>query len=154
MKIYDCFMYFDEDLILEIRLNYLSNFIDKFIIIESSFNHKGEKRNPQFNINKFERFKDKIEYKDLTCSTIPILKKKSAEKLSKKGMRKSSKKISASGRIPKKPPLVFRDLKTRGGFFIRGGGLIQGNTVMYQISPRGHYYINALNKSLPEAYFL
>ena len=62
MKIYDCFMYFDEDLILEIRLNYLSNFIDKFIIIESSFNHRGEKRNPQFNINKFERFKDKIEY--------------------------------------------------------------------------------------------
>jgi len=55
-------MYFDEDLILEIRLNYLSNFIDKFIIIESSFNHRGEKRNPQFNINKFERFKDKIEY--------------------------------------------------------------------------------------------
>ena len=62
MKIYDCFMYFDEDLILEIRLNYLSNFIDKFIIIESSFNHRGEKRNPQFNINKFEKFKDKIEY--------------------------------------------------------------------------------------------
>ena len=58
MKIYDCFMYFDEDLILDIRLNCLSNFIDKFIIIESSFNHKGEKRNPQFNINKFERFKD------------------------------------------------------------------------------------------------
>ncbi len=62
MKIYDCFMYFDEDLILEIRLNSLSEFVDKFVIVESKFNHKGEKRIPKFNINKFDKFKDKIDY--------------------------------------------------------------------------------------------
>ena len=32
MKIIDCFMYFDEDLVLEIRLNTLNKFVDKFIL--------------------------------------------------------------------------------------------------------------------------
>ena len=31
MKIYDCFMYFDEDLILDLRLNYLNNFVHKSV---------------------------------------------------------------------------------------------------------------------------
>jgi len=55
-------MYFDEDLILEVRLNSLKNFIDKFVIVESNFNHNGERRKPNFNINKFSSFKNKIEY--------------------------------------------------------------------------------------------
>ena len=45
MKIFDCFMYFDEDIVLDVRLNYLDKYIDQFIIIESEYNHKGEKRN-------------------------------------------------------------------------------------------------------------
>ena len=35
MKIYDCVCYFDEDLILDIRLNILNEYVDKFIILES-----------------------------------------------------------------------------------------------------------------------
>ena len=31
MNIYDCFMYFDEDLLLDLRLNYLNKFVEKFI---------------------------------------------------------------------------------------------------------------------------
>ena len=46
MKIFDCFMYFDEDLVLDLRLNYLSKFVDNFVIVESKFNHKGEERKP------------------------------------------------------------------------------------------------------------
>ena len=38
MKIFDCFMYFDEDLVLDLRLNYLNQFVDHFIIVESVFN--------------------------------------------------------------------------------------------------------------------
>mgnify|MGYP001443287349 CR=1 FL=1 len=34
MNIYDCFMYFDEDLLLEIRLNTLFDYVDKFIIVD------------------------------------------------------------------------------------------------------------------------
>jgi len=62
MKIFDCFMYFDEDVVLDLRLNYLSKYIDKFVIIESRYNHKGEKREPQFNLKKFQKFKEKIIY--------------------------------------------------------------------------------------------
>ena len=62
MKIFDCFMYFDEDVVLDLRLNYLSQYIDKFVIVESRYNHRGEKRNPQFNLKKFQKFKEKINY--------------------------------------------------------------------------------------------
>ena len=55
-------MYFDEDVVLDVRLNLLDKYVDKFVIIESEFNHKGEKRDPQFNIDKFLKFKDKIIY--------------------------------------------------------------------------------------------
>ena len=43
MKIFDCFMYFDEDIVLDLRLNLLNDFVDYFVIVESKFNHKGEK---------------------------------------------------------------------------------------------------------------
>ena len=62
MKIFDCFMYFDEDLVLDLRLNYLDKFVDKFVIVESTYNHKGEKRKPLFDIDNFQKFKDKITY--------------------------------------------------------------------------------------------
>ena len=62
MKIFDCFMYFDEELILDVRLNTLNEYVDYFVIVESKFTHSGEKRNLQFNPQKFKRFKDKIIY--------------------------------------------------------------------------------------------
>ena len=48
MKIYDCFIYFDEELLLDIRLNILNKYVDKFIIVESKFSHRGEPREPNF----------------------------------------------------------------------------------------------------------
>ena len=36
MKLIDCFMYFDEDLVLEIRLNTLYDIVDKFVIVEAN----------------------------------------------------------------------------------------------------------------------
>ncbi len=62
MKIFDCFMYFDEETVLELRLNILNKYVDYFIIIESSFTHKGDKRDLKFNHQKFKKFKDKIIY--------------------------------------------------------------------------------------------
>ena len=62
MKIYDCFIYFDEELLLDIRFNILSKYVDKFIIVESKFSHRGEPKEPNFNINKYKKFQDKIEY--------------------------------------------------------------------------------------------
>ena len=81
MKIYDCFMYFDEDVVLEVRLNLLNDYIDKFVIIESVFNHKGERREPKFDINKFSKFKEKIIYilKDDIPSELEAIEKLDSE---------------------------------------------------------------------------
>ena len=62
MKIFDCFMYFDEELVLDVRFHHLYEYVDYFVIVESEFNHKGEKRDLNFNINNFSKFKDKILY--------------------------------------------------------------------------------------------
>jgi beta-1,4-mannosyl-glycoprotein beta-1,4-N-acetylglucosaminyltransferase len=62
MKIFDCFMYFDEEIVLDTRLNTLDEFVDYFVIVESKFTHKGDPRDLKFNMNKFEKFKDKIIY--------------------------------------------------------------------------------------------
>lgn len=62
MKIFDCFMYFDEDLLLEIRFDTLYNYVDQFVIVEANIDHAGNKREPQFNINKFTKYKKKIKY--------------------------------------------------------------------------------------------
>ena len=56
MKIFDCFMFYDEEMLLDIRLNTLDKFIDKFIIVESMFTHSGKKRELIFDIKKFQKF--------------------------------------------------------------------------------------------------
>ena len=61
MNIYDCFMYFDEDLLLDLRLNTLDKFVKKFVITEATYTHNGNKK-LNFDINKFKKFKDKIIY--------------------------------------------------------------------------------------------
>ena len=62
MKIFDCFMFFDEDQVLDLRLNVLNEYVDYFVIVESIYNHKGEKRNLLFNKNKYKDFSNKIIY--------------------------------------------------------------------------------------------
>ena len=55
-------MYFDEEIVLDLRLNTLDKYVDYFVIVESSFTHRGDKRNLKFDHKKFEKFKDKIIY--------------------------------------------------------------------------------------------
>ena len=62
MKLIDCFMYFDEDLVLEIRLNTLYRKVDKFVIAEATRDHAGRNKKLNFDIKNFNKFKDKIEY--------------------------------------------------------------------------------------------
>ena len=81
MNIYDCFMYFDEDLLLDLRLNVLNKYVKKFIITESTFLHSGKSKKLNFNIKNFQKFKDKIEY--IVVDKIPegIEKVQSGDKL-------------------------------------------------------------------------
>ena len=62
MKIFDCFMFYDEELLLDIRLNILDQYVDFFVIVESEYFHNGGERKLKFDINKFKKFENKIIY--------------------------------------------------------------------------------------------
>ncbi len=70
MKLIDCFMYFDEDLVLDIRLNTLTDKVDKFIIVEATKNHAGQDKKLNFRIENFSKFKHKINY--LIIDDLPV----------------------------------------------------------------------------------
>ena len=63
-------MYFDEDLVLEIRLNTLHKIVDKFVIVEATRDHAGKNKKLNFNIDKFSEFKNKIQY--IVIEDLPI----------------------------------------------------------------------------------
>ena len=62
MKIYDCFQFFDEEMLLDLRLNIMDKYVEKFIITEATYKHNGKSKELIFDINKFSKFKDKIIY--------------------------------------------------------------------------------------------
>jgi beta-1,4-mannosyl-glycoprotein beta-1,4-N-acetylglucosaminyltransferase len=62
MKIFDCFLYSNEDLILDVRLNTLSDYVSRFVIVEANKDHQGKEKKLNFNINNFQKFKNKITY--------------------------------------------------------------------------------------------
>ena len=62
MKIYDCFQFFDENMLLDLRLNILNEYVHKFVIVENLFMHNGVKKEAVFDISNFSKFKDKIIY--------------------------------------------------------------------------------------------
>ena len=85
MNIYDCFMYFDEDLLLDLRLNTLNKFVKKFVIAEATYTHNGTKKKLNFDINKFKKFKDKIIYIIVDKQPDNILKILDSETKEQKG---------------------------------------------------------------------
>jgi beta-1,4-mannosyl-glycoprotein beta-1,4-N-acetylglucosaminyltransferase len=64
MRVFDCFPFFDELDILEIRLNELYGVVDRFIILESAETYAGQSKplNLENNRARFEKFHDKILY--------------------------------------------------------------------------------------------
>ena len=61
-KIYDCATFYNENLQLRLRFNILNDYVDKFVICESKFDHMGKEKNLNFKMNEFKDFKDKIIY--------------------------------------------------------------------------------------------
>jgi beta-1,4-mannosyl-glycoprotein beta-1,4-N-acetylglucosaminyltransferase len=55
-------MFFDEEMLLDLRLNIMDKYVDKFVITEANYMHNGEPKKLLFNINNFSKFKDKIIY--------------------------------------------------------------------------------------------
>ena len=62
MKIFDCSIFLDENLMFEVRLNTLNQYVDKFVVVESLYTHAGNKKKQNFNIEDYKKFKDKIIY--------------------------------------------------------------------------------------------
>ena len=62
MAIYDCFQYFNEDHMVELRMNILNDYVDFFVISESTKTHQGDKKKLNFEVNNFKKFKHKIIY--------------------------------------------------------------------------------------------
>ena len=62
MRIFDCFQYFNEDHIADLRFNILNEFVNNFVIVESTVNHQGKPKKLNFDINKYTKFKNKINY--------------------------------------------------------------------------------------------
>ena len=55
-------MFFDEEMLLDLRLNIMDKYVDKFVITEATYMHSGKSKKLFFDINKFSKFKDKIIY--------------------------------------------------------------------------------------------
>jgi beta-1,4-mannosyl-glycoprotein beta-1,4-N-acetylglucosaminyltransferase len=62
MKIFDCTTFFKEKMMMDIRFNILNEYVSKFIVVESCFSHSGQKKELNFDINDYPKFKEKIEY--------------------------------------------------------------------------------------------
>jgi beta-1,4-mannosyl-glycoprotein beta-1,4-N-acetylglucosaminyltransferase len=78
-------MYFDEDLLLDLRFNTLNKFVKKFVIAEATYTHNGTKKKLNFDINKFKKFKDKIIYIIVDKQPDNILKILDSETKEQKG---------------------------------------------------------------------
>jgi hypothetical protein len=67
-KVYDCFLFYNEFELLEVRLNELSDHVDKFVLVEACETFRGKPKKFYFEENKhlFEKFKDKIIHVKIT----------------------------------------------------------------------------------------
>jgi len=98
MKIFDCTTFFNENLMLEVRFNILNKYVDKFVIVESKYSHSGEKKKLNFDIKRFNNFKEKIIYIVIENEPSDLIYFKSGNKFveSSKEMRRNSiKRIAA-----------------------------------------------------------
>jgi len=76
--IIDAFIFFNEEELVKLRLSYLNQVIDKFVIIEADHTHQGKKKEWNFEKllkNELKEFSDKINYHKLEIDVDKISKK-------------------------------------------------------------------------------
>jgi len=94
MKIFDCFSYWDEDLLLDLRLNILSDHVDYFVITEGNKTWQNNPKKLRFDINKFEKFREKIIYipvTDMPDGDNPYLRENHQRNCLERGLIKADK---------------------------------------------------------------
>ena len=93
MKIYDCFSYWDEDLLLDLRLNVLNKYVDYFVIVEGNKTWQNNPKKLRFDIAKFSNFKKKIIYipvEDMPDGDDPYLRENFQRNCILRGLNSSS----------------------------------------------------------------
>ena len=116
--IYDCFSYWDEDLLLDLRLNILDNYVDYFVIVEGNKTWQNNPKKLRFEIDKFKKFKNKIIYvpvTDLPDGEDPYLRENHQRNSIIKGLKNSKENdliiISDLDEIPN--PIVFKNFQKK-----------------------------------------
>ena len=131
MKIYDCFSYWDEDLLLNLRFNVLNKIVDYFVIVEGNKTWQNNSKKLRFDINKFPNFKEKIIYvpvENLPDGDNPYLRENFQRNCISQGLKDSSEKdliiISDLDEIPSpdaikkfKPKMRFAALKQKHFYY-------------------------------------
>jgi beta-1,4-mannosyl-glycoprotein beta-1,4-N-acetylglucosaminyltransferase len=82
-------MFFDEEMLLDLRLNILNEYVDKFVITESKFTHSGNIKNRNFDIKNFQKFENKIDYFYIEDEPKNIKKILSSDDIQKKNEKKN-----------------------------------------------------------------
>ena len=121
--IYDCFSYLDEDLLLNLRLNILDKYVDYFVIVEGNRTWQNNPKELKFDINKYDKFKDRIIYikvTDLPDGRDPYLRENHQRNSILKGLINSNDQdiiiISDLDEIPN--PEVFKNFKKEMRFAV------------------------------------
>ena len=60
--IYDCVTFFQENLHMELRINILKDIVDRFVVCESVFDHRGNKKKINFSKYNYPEFVNKIDH--------------------------------------------------------------------------------------------
>lgn len=123
MKIFDCFSYWDEDFLLDLRLNIMNDYVDFFIIIEGNKTWQNNSKELKFDISKFSKFKDKIIYiqvTDLPDGDDPYLRENYQRNCILRGLKKAEDKdlilISDLDEIPN--PKKIEDFNPKKKFAV------------------------------------
>ena len=122
--IYDCFSYWDEDLLLDLRLNTLNNYVDYFVIVEGNKTWQNNLKKLRFDINKFQKFKKKIIYvavEDMPDGHDPYLRENFQRNSIMRGLSQSSENdlilISDLDEIPDPKKIKYFNKKMRYAVF-------------------------------------
>jgi len=126
-KIYDCITFFNENLQVDLRFNILHEYVDKFVVCESKFDHKGNPKKLNFQLEKFEKFKNKIIYLVLENQFPDISDPWKTQAYQREYMLKNLDEanpddyifFSDPDEIPRPEKLINFDLKKKYGIFLQ-----------------------------------
>ncbi len=142
--IYDCFSYWDEDLLLDLRLNILDKYVDFFVIVEGDKTWQNNQKKLSFNLNNFSKFKHKIIYvpvTDLPNGNDPYSRENHQRNSISRGLVKSQENdliiISDLDEIPN--PNVFNKFK---------------KNMKYAVFKQKHFYYKFNLQSVKEPYWM